>query len=236
MEEHTVILKTAAKIGSIYSQSSKQKEFVMAEQILLNIYGMRHGEKTGGGDFALLTNDGIQQVIRSAQKNLCGIEFHGLYSSGKARANQTVACCQTVGICGGIEDLNEFDYSDCPFLDRYAEYSTKAQELAKGEHVAVGHWREAAPEYTNYFRARLILAFEEIALGLHMVDDTYSPQYNILVGNHSPLIELAAPADEFPLLREADIIRYTVEVEYSAKTLLEYKSKIINAVFLDRGF
>jgi len=210
------------------------------EKKVVNVYVMRHGEKgSGPNDLAVLTGAGREQVMKSAQNNLTDITFDGLFCSLKFRALETVVCATSVlpdrnnGL--GVKAQEEFDYSSAPDLERFKELSAEVEKRSESEKrpATVALWQEVAPAMISHLRKKITDAI--VTAAIEVAEDSAKDEDNILVGCHSPSSELAClNPEKMPMLRESDIVKYTVEV---------YKGhnkpgggKIVSSKYISRGF
>lgn len=194
-------------------------------------YVMRHGAKESGvpNDLARLTEEGREQVCRSAARNLRDVQFDALYCSQKFRALETIACAvatlpdRNSGL--GIHALTGFDYTGAPDLDRYGWASKEVALIAKnaGTEPMVAMWMDAAPEMISFLRERFTKTLLTVARYEHIGAvgrKEIKPTINILVASHSPVAELACVDPEKTLmLREADIMKYVIDVRLREITI-----------------
>lgn len=213
---------------------------------IVNVFIMRHGEKEDGkkigisNDLTSLTPLGVEQVINSAKTNLFGIIPDALYCSLKYRAAQTVltACSVLPNRNNGcsVIALDGFDYSSAPNLNLYSQYTAEAEKRVKsGEKETVAMWMDIAPEMVRHLREKIQQTIIKVAYVVPR--SSRKEEYNIIVGCHSPSSELAAldPVTMF-MLREADIVKYTVMVG-PCRIYEDYSvAKIIASEYIPRGF
>lgn len=207
----------------------------------INVFVIRHGQKESGGNnnLARLTKEGRFQVLHSAAKNLKHVEFDALYASCKFRTLETIVSAVSVlpqrnaGLT--IHTDIGFDYTGAPGLDQYEQASKEVMLLSLGSRnpVTVATWMEVAPEMIGFLRDRFTKKLIATARYHHVGAigrKEAKGVINILVGSHSPVGELACLEPETtPMLREADIMRYTIDV-------LPRETKIVEAQYIPRGF
>ena len=222
-------------------------------------YVMRHGKKgAGDNDLAALTPEGIEQVQTSARTNLGHRTFDGLYASDLYRAGQTVWTAvgelpqRNNGL--GLITRRNFGYltGDPEFQETLNQEYYAAADILKrlaptlDYQFTVGDWLTAAPIMTRLYRERFAEALRREAIAMaESLGSTDRTSANILIGSHSPCGETAClNPDTTPALREADIIRYTLEVKMVPNpkpTLLDIDNSILSATivaseYLSRGF
>ncbi|MFH1284687.1 MAG: phosphoglycerate mutase family protein [Candidatus Peregrinibacteria bacterium] len=209
----------------------------------VNVYVMRHGQKQSGvdGDLAALTEIGRKQVIDSAAKNLVGIKFDGLYCSLKFRALETVVCAISVlpeknnGL--SVIAREAFDYSaSIPDIKQYFKLSARVNELAKerDQPITVALWNEVTPEIIGHFAKKMHHGIIHAAWEV-TEDKPRQIEFNVLIGCHSPGSELVTlDPENTPLLREADIFFYRVEL--SDETGTGGRFQLTESRLIDRGF
>ncbi|MEK9151324.1 MAG: hypothetical protein AAB547_01690 [Patescibacteria group bacterium] len=200
---------------------------------------MRHGQKESGGnsDLARLTKNGRLQVMSSAANNIKHIGFDALYASCKFRTLETVVSAVSV-----LPNRNNklsintdigFDYTGAPGLDQFKQASEEVSLLALGKPVTVAMWMAVAPEMIGFLRERFTRTLLATAHYHHagaIGRKETKGMLNILVASHSPVGELACLDPETtPMLREADIMRYTIDV-------LPRETKIVEVQYIPRGF
>lgn len=211
-------------------------------KVVVNLYLMRHGEKDGDQ----LSKLGAAQVAWSAKRNLSGLTFDRFMCSLFGRALRTVITVvkalgwSTKGVI--IEASDSFSYEEAPFLAKYAEYSAEVKRREEaGESVTVATWLEVAPTLIGYLRKKISDALLEAAETTHFSSpsDEKKDEYNVFVGNHTPVAEAAClnPA-KTPMLREGDLMKYTVEISFiaMADVSTDIKSKIVASEYIPRGF
>lgn len=209
---------------------------------VVKVYVLRHGHKdpvSGPNDLAILSREGQEQVLSSARSNLANIDFEGFYCSMKYRTLQTVVLAMSLfpkrNNCLGIEPKWGFDYSGAPNLgEKFNADKRKIEEIAKaqGIPVTIRMWHDVSPSMVNFLRSRLIKELKSIAI--EHAKEIKKDEVNVLVGSHEIVGELACinSSEMFPL-READIVRYVIEVVESNSCV---EAKIISAQWIDRGF
>jgi hypothetical protein len=218
---------------------NKKRSYDMRK--IVNIYAMRHGRKnteSGPNDLTLLSAEGEKQVLTSAQNNFNGFSFDGLYCSKKFRTLQTVTLICSIlpnRNCGmGIETRDGFDYSGAPDLHCFNDDEQRilAGCAKLGVSATIADWEMASPRMVNFLRSRLTNDLHDIAIKHAQMTNKDSSM--ILVGSHTVVAELACvdSSKMFPL-READIIRYSIEVIINQE---EAFAEIISSDFIDRGF
>lgn len=188
-------------------------------------YVMRHGKwapREEGEEDGPLTEEGIQQVVRSAQEHLWDVKIHMALHSGKERAEQTARITlanikRRSGLKSIVEKDEGFSYELGDYLGDYEnqwlyeDASAKVKEAkASGKAETVDLWLKNWPK-ALIFRGRVQQAL--VMWAWIIAGDSKYTDYNVFVGSHSPVAEAAAlDPKSTPRLREADIIRYEVEV------------------------
>lgn len=205
----------------------------------------RHGQKAPGpNDLALLTEEGRKQVMQSALNNLSGLTFDALYCSLKFRTLETVVCATSV-----LENKNNgksvitmegFDYSSAPDLDKFNDFAAevKRRSIEENRPINVALWMMVAPTMIDYMRGQMIVTIKDVAI--ETVRNNYDDKNElyVLVGCHSPVSELACvDLSTMPMLQEADMIKYTVEVDSdNGWDGAGVFATIISSEYVPRGF
>lgn len=205
--------------------------------MIVKVYGMRHGEKETGPnqDLVGLSKEGKRQVCASVINNLMGIEFDALYCSQKFRALQTVV--EAVSVLPkrnnnmGVETRLGFDYTGAPDLDKFGKFTAEVKSRSEQEKrpITIGLWREVAPKTVDFLSNRVWQEIYQIAKTYH---STRKNEVNMFVGSHSPTIELASNDLNMPILKEADIVLYTVVV---SEDITGMKIRQISTTYISRG-
>lgn len=222
------------------------------EKIIVTFYVQRHGEKgPGPNDLAELTEKGITDVMTSMANNMRGVTLDRAYFSLKFRTLQTVFCSilslfriGTFSLTNRfqMEAREGFDYTSAPDLGRYMEFDACVKSIAKERMVpiTVSLWQEVAPAMINHLTAKVTEELKKIAweIGFNR-KTTDKKEYSVLVGCHSPVSELATLTPKStPMLREGDIMKYTVEVEKLDDVAPDeiFRPTIISSEYIPRGF
>jgi broad specificity phosphatase PhoE len=228
---------------TIRSTSQPTKE----EDVRINVYCMRHGQKQGGvpNDLAKHTAEGAEQVRQSTRNNLLRVRFDALFRSDLYRTLELVTYVtgelleQDKGL--DVVAVRGFGYLGNPYLDQYNVYAEKLKKQC--QKATVADWLREAPEMTRWatgiFRNAL---FRKAAEAHWEIPNSQNMEENWLIGSHSPHCELLVldPNNTFAL-READIIRYTVMVSSSLVEQHGEKMPTTNMVitesqYIPRGF
>ncbi|MBI3115378.1 MAG: hypothetical protein HYZ09_02715 [Candidatus Kerfeldbacteria bacterium] len=199
---------------------------------IVRFYVMRQGEKDGDD----LTPKGVGQVHDSARTNLVGkgIEFTWAFYSGMLWARQTVVTALDAlhheMPLGGTQVEEGFGYLETEEMFPIANHKEMIDARAKlGETITVLDWLR---EWTGaaILRGRVQMTLLFLAKRLVAAVKTRE-RFNILVASHSPTGELACldPATT-PMLREADIMVYEVEVNEDGDARIT-KSEILRAPY-----
>ncbi|MDO8559496.1 MAG: histidine phosphatase family protein [bacterium] len=170
---------------------------------------IRHGEKNSD----CLTPRGVEQVKASALKNLSGPYTQALFS-GLNRARQTVEIC-----------LASIGHPEIPLrVEVGFSYVTASQEAEKWVGQPIADLKEEGYRdgqnvefWLKNWAPALVIRGQILAtmrLRAQMAIGTAKSERRILVGSHGPTAEAGCldPANT-AALREADIIRYTWEVD-----------------------
>lgn len=211
--------------------------------MIINAYCMRHGLKVNlpgpQNELVPLTPEGEEQIRQSARNNLLGIEFHRLWYTGLYRTLQvvTLATGELPNRTNGLSVIAEprFGYVGCPFLEDLRPVIKEIKD--SGKEMSVADWFRRTPNFCDWIQSNFWEAIEEQAR------DTYfwaamakrcNETFNWLIGGHSPVSELLALDQEStPALREADIIRYTIEVVAEGSPVMV---RIVASDYIPRGF
>lgn len=179
---------------------------------IIMVWFMRHGKKEKTDhDNAKLTEQGTKDVKKSAEKNLVGVKFERMFCSLRNRTRETAEIVARVTGNNDvrIESKNGFDFAGAPNLNNISDCVTEIEKLSKDrkKQVTIALWRKVAPEMMEFFRRNVT---EEIIRIANKIGG--GEKYNIFVSSHGLIIEAISPVD-LPIIQEADIVRYVVEVD-----------------------
>ena len=185
---------------------------------------MRHGDRDGDQ----LTSKGVGQVRDSAQKNLAGCLYTLAFFSGLVRARQTVETCLAALGHRAVPILVDEGFSYVTAQKEAEPWMGKPFTALKTEGYQVGQNVEF---WLKNWAPALIIRGQILAtmrLRAQMLATADGQDCRVLVGSHGPTSELGCcePANT-PSLREADMIRYTWEVDQSGATPPRLLSSVV---------
>lgn len=200
------------------------------------VYVMRHGSREEGKNGGL-TKHGIREVHSSAENNLANINFDAYYHSGKLRALMTIQEARLAINDQSVKEIKEncfFGFEGASDEGYFEDYKKKVEREMASRHLSeptVALWYAAAPRMIDSLRERIRLGLLKVALAAIIENHAQKSEYNILVGSHSPLAELAGRENHNSslCLRTADIEKY--EITFDGRDV-----KIASAQFISRGF
>lgn len=188
---------------------------------------MRHGEKDGDK----LTPKGKEQVAVSARANLTGRNYVLVLHSEMQRARETVhEVLQTIGIDpSSIDIMVEEGFGYEWAIDPRWPAKEVQRIKASGEATTVDFWIEKWPS-ACMLRGRVMATLLFWAQMIVEDEDAGEEEVHVLVGSHSPCGDMAAiDPKTTDALGEADIMRYTVEVDLKTLEAKIVSSKVLRA-------
>lgn len=170
-----------------------------------------------------MTDLGRRQVRAVGKKLLRNFQFCRVFASKSDRA---IEIAQIVSGRQGVISKESLGFSDLlPTREIKGAKKIRAAKWKAGGIVTIGDWESWAPEYYAAVRKH----FGQAVLGAAIESAEECGNCSILIGNHSPLLELLIDDPSTPTIGVAGIVVYTIQVDNGS-------AKIVNSEVLFKGW